>query len=77
MSMHPIQGLPHKSMIIREPKDIYDIYDINDVNDLSEFNVLHDILNPSKHIKIINYNYSPILHGCINTRRGKEFLKTL
>ena len=33
-----------------EPKDIHDIYDIHDnngVNDIEEFNLLHDILNPS------------------------------
>ena len=54
-------------MIRREPKDIYDLYDNIDVNDLQEFNVLHDIINPSTHVKITNYHYSPILHGFINT----------
>ena len=37
----------------------------NKVNKFDECNLLHDILNPSKHIK--NIHYYPILHGCINT----------
>ena len=46
----------------------------NDVNKISECNLLHDILNPSKRTKNINNNYSPILHVCMNTRKGRENL---
>ena len=41
----------------------------NEVNKISECNLLHDILNPSKHKKNTNSHYSPIVHGCMNTRR--------
>ena len=44
----------------------------NKVNHIDKFNLLHDILNPSKHTKYINSHYSPILHGCVNTRKGKS-----
>ena len=43
----------------------------NEVNNISECNLLHDILNPNKSNKNINIHYSPILHGCINTRKVK------
>ena len=44
----------------------------NKVNNMSEGNLLHVMLNPSKRIKIMNSNYSPILHVCMNTCKGKE-----
>ena len=44
----------------------------NDVNNVFELNLLHDILNTSKHVKITDYNYFTILHGFMNTNRGKE-----
>ena len=47
----------------------------NKVNNISEFNLLHYIINPSKHTKNTNINYYPILHGCMNTRRGKATFK--
>ena len=62
-------------MIRVEPKDMYDLYDNIDVDDLSELNVLHDIVNPSKYVKITNYHYSPILNGYINTHRGRKSLR--
>ena len=43
----------------------------NKVNYLSEFNLLYYILNTSKHTKNINSHRSPILHVCMNTRKGK------
>ena len=43
----------------------------NEVNNITEFNLLHDIINYSKHNENINSQYSPILHGCMNTRKGK------
>ena len=59
-------------------KNIYDMKNIqnNGVNNIDEINLLHYILNPSTRSKNINYNYSPILHGCINTHRvrGKYIL---
>ena len=50
------------------------IYD-NKVNNIDKYNLLHDILNPSKHTKNISIHYYPILHGCINTRKGKVKFK--
>ena len=47
-----------------------------EVNNISECNLLHNILNPSKFIKNININYSPILHLCTNKRRLMEKIKT-
>ena len=43
----------------------------NKVNKISEINLLHDILNPYKHTKSSNIHYSPILHGCMNTQKGR------
>ena len=40
----------------------------------AECNLLHDIINTPKRAKKINSHYSPILHGCINTRKGKAKL---
>ena len=39
----------------------------NKVNNIAECNLLHDMINPSKHTKNINSHYSPILHVCMNT----------
>ena len=41
----------------------------NEDNNIAECNLLHDIINPSKRAKILNVQYSHILHGCINTRK--------
>ena len=43
----------------------------NEVNCIAEFNLLHYILNPSKRVKGKISHYSHILHGCMNTHRGK------
>ena len=43
----------------------------NDINNISEFNLLHDILNPSKCGNNENSNYSAILHVGMNTLMGK------
>ena len=40
-------------------------------NKIAECNLLHDILNSSKLNKRLNIQYSPIIHGCINTRKGR------
>ena len=39
------------------------------VNIRYELNLLHDIINPPKRTKVLNRNYSSILHGCFNTRK--------
>ena len=51
-----------------------DIHD-NDRNNIAEFNLLHDIINPSKCIKNTNYHYKRILHRYINTQRVKANYK--
>ena len=43
----------------------------NEVNNIAECNLLHDIINPTKRVKYINSHYSPILHVCMNIRKGK------
>ena len=42
----------------------------NKIDNISERNVLHGKTNYSKCTKYINIHYSPILHGCMNKRRG-------
>ena len=49
----------------------------NDVNNIAKFNLLHDILNPNKCIRHGNNHYFYILHGCMNTCRGKTKYKNL
>ena len=41
---------------------------------VNEFNILTDILNPTKCIKTKSH-YSPILQGCMNTRSGRKLFK--
>ena len=50
---------------------------INDieVKNIAECNVLHDIINPRKRAKYINIHYYPILHGCMDTRKGRVKFK--
>ena len=46
----------------------------NEVNKIAGYNLLYDIINPSKHTKILNIHYSPILYGCMYTRKcGAKF----
>ena len=47
----------------------------NEVNNISEFNLLHNIINPPKRTKKLNSHYSPILHVCMNIRKGKAKFK--
>ena len=47
----------------------------NGVNNITECNLLHDIINPPKRAKILNNHYSPILHGCMNTKKGRAKFK--
>ena len=48
----------------------------NKLNNISECNLLHYIPNPPKCTKILNSNYSPILHGFMNNRKGKVRFKS-
>ena len=67
----------------RKIKYIYDIKILNsmkhindnEVNNIAEWNLLHDILNPYKHTKNINSHYNPIIHGSLNTYKGRENLR--
>ena len=47
----------------------------NDINDISECSLIYDILNISKCKE--KSHYSPILHGCMNARRGREKCKNM
>ena len=49
----------------------------NEVKDISGCNLLHEIINTPKLAKNLNGHYSPILHGCMNTRRGKLKFKSI
>ena len=60
-------------LLKKQAKMIY-IYD-NEVNNISKCNVLHDIANPPKCAKNINSHWYPILHVCINTRKGRAKFK--
>ena len=44
----------------------------NKVNKIYECNLIHDIINPPKRTRILNIDYSPILHEFMNTRKGRE-----
>ena len=46
------------------------------VKNISEFYLLYDIINPPKSAKNTNSHYSPILHGNINNRIGREIFRT-
>ena len=41
----------------------------NKVKYTAEFNLLHEMINPSICPKNINIHYSPILYGCMDTRK--------
>ena len=47
----------------------------NKVENIDEYNLIHDILNPSKRNKNINNHYYPTLHRCMNKRKDKTKLK--
>ena len=46
-----------------------------EVNTISEFNLIHDMINPPKRAKILNIHYPSIIHGCMNTRKGRAKFK--
>ena len=43
--------------------------------DVLGWNKSHDIINPPKREKKLNIHYSPILHGCMNVRKGRAKFK--
>ena len=47
----------------------------NKVKNIAKCNILHDIINTPKCTKNLNSHYSSIIHGCMNTRKGKSELK--
>ena len=47
----------------------------NEVNNIAEYNSLHDIINLPKCAKYIKRHYSTILHGCMNTKKGRVNIK--
>ena len=47
----------------------------NEVKNIAECNLLHGIINIPKRTKKLNIHYSHILHGCMNTRKGKAKFK--
>ena len=50
------------------------IYD-TEVNNIVELNLLNGIFKTDKRTKILYIHYSPILHGCMNTIKGKAKFK--
>ena len=49
----------------------YDSYTWQQSKKWDECNLLHDIISAPKRAKNTNSHYSPILHGCMNTRKVK------
>ena len=47
----------------------------NEVKNIAECNLLYDIINPPKRAKHLNSRYSPIIHICMNTRKGRAKFK--
>ena len=44
----------------------------NKIDKIAEYNLLYDILHPSKCTKNINSHSSPIINGCMNTRKVRD-----
>ena len=47
----------------------------NKVNKLAECNLLHDIINTTKHTKNLKIHYSPIIHEYVNTKKVRARFK--
>ena len=62
------------SYVIENRSKIIFIHE-NEVKNTAECNLLHDIINPPKRAKNINSHWSPIIHGCLNTRKGRSKFK--
>ena len=61
-------------MIYKRPNGMNCIHE-NEVNILAEYNLLDDILNPSKCNPNSNIHSSPIIHVCMNTRKDRAKFK--
>ena len=48
----------------------------NKLNELYDYTLVQDKLNPPKRTNNIIIHYSPILQGCMNTKRVKLNLRT-
>ena len=59
---------------IEKRNNLIHIHD-KEVNKIAECNLLYDTISPPKHTKHLNRHYSPILHGCMNNRIGREKFK--
>ena len=70
------RALEYENSYVIENRDkLIHIHD-NEVNNIAECNLLRDIINPPKRAKNVDIHYSPILHGCMKTRKGRANLKT-
>ena len=47
----------------------------NEVSNGAKYNLLNDIINHPKGTKILNSHYSPNIHACMNTEKGKAKYK--
>ena len=47
------------------------------MNKIAECNLINDIINPPQRTKNLNNHKSPILHGCMNTQKGRERFKKI
>ena len=70
--MHALEY--ENSYVIGSRSKLIHMHD-NEVKNISEGNLLHDIINPPKRAKNIKNYYSPIIHGFMNTRKGRAKLK--
>ena len=60
---------------VENQNDMTRIHD-NEVNKIAECNLLHDIISPHKRTKNLNSRYSLIIHGCMNTEKVEQILRT-
>ena len=69
------RALEYESSYVFENLDKMIYIHANEVKDIAECNLLHDIINPPKIAKNINSHYYHILHGCMNTIKGRVRFK--
>ena len=69
------RALEYESSYVIENLDKMIYIHANEVKDIAECNLLHDIINPPKIAKNINSHYYHILHGCMNTIKGRVRFK--
>ena len=55
---------------IENRNDMIHIHE-KEVNEIAEYNLVKDIINPPKRANSVDIQYSPMLHGCMNTRHGR------